>query len=544
MRRLASAVAGLTGWRRDAAAAAAGAISVLALAPLHLWFVPFATLSLLVWLTDGNCARAATWRRRLTASARTGWFFGCGFFFAGLSWVGNSFLVEAEVFAWAMPVAVLAMAAGMALFHAAGVALAAVLWRPGIARLVALTLGLTAAEMARGTLFTGLPWNTLGYALAPNVTMMQWASLVGVYGLTFLAVAVFTAPAAICVPAGVAAPNRKAALLYTAAALAVLAAGWGWGKARLAAAPSRAVAGVRLRIVQPNIPQIEKWKPDNRAPIFRKYLELSQRGPATAPAGLEGVTHLVWPESALPFLLADTVEALAAIAELLPGDTALLTGQARAEDELRPDGSLKRRHVYNSLFVMNTRAQIEAIYDKLHLVPFGEYLPFQGLLESVGLEQLTRVRGGFTPGTRRRFLTPPGAPAFVPLICYEIIFPHAIRAPGTDPKWMLNVTNDAWFGRSLGPYQHFHQARVRAVEQGLGLVRAANTGISAIVDPYGRIVASLPLGQEGVIDGLLPAAAPRTPFSRYGRITEAAFLVAFAIGWAALARGRSGPRTG
>lgn len=532
MHRAAAAIAGLPGWPRPLAAFAAGALSVLALAPFFLWYVLFATLTVLVWLIDGACAGEERAGRRARAAAQVGWFFGFGYLIAGLYWIGHSFLVEAEVFAWLLPLPVLGLPAALAFFYAAGTALAGILWRPGLARLFALTLGLSLAEIARGHLFTGLPWNTLGYAVTANDAMMQWASLFGVYGLSFLAVAIFAAPAAIIEP------GRRLALsgrLYALAMLCIFAGGWAWGAYRLQNAEEGDVAGVNLRIVQPNIPQREKWVPENAPHVFRTYLDVSRTGPDGKGKPLDGITHVVWPESALPFLLADSTEALAAIAALLPDGTWLITGQARAEDVTGPDGQLAGRDVYNSIFVMNDRAQITDIYDKLHLVPFGEYLPFQSALEAMGLEQLTRVRGGFTPGSGRRYVETPSIPPFVPLICYEVLFPHDIRPDGARPQWLLNVTNDAWFGDSIGPYQHLHQARVRAVEQGLPLIRAANTGMSAVMDGYGRIVAALALGEQGVIDAQLPRALPGTFFLRAGYGLEIVLALIFAACWAVFA---------
>lgn len=531
MHRAAAAIAGLSGWRRRAVAVLAGAASVLALAPFFLWYLLFITIPVLVWLIDGACAGEARASRRARAAADIGWCFGFGYLLAGLYWIGHSFLVEADVFAWLLPLPVLGLPAALALFYAAGAALAGVLWRPGPARVIALTLGVALAEIARGTLFTGLPWNTLGYAVTATDAMMQWASLFGVYGLTFLAVALFGAPAAIIEP------GRRVVLagrLYALIVIAIFAGGWVWGIERLGDAQAGTVDGVRLRVVQPNIPQREKWVPENAPRVFRTYLEASRTGPGETGGGtpLDGITHVVWPESALPFLLADTTEALAAIADLLPDGTRLITGQARAEDVTGADGKVAGRDVYNSIFVMNDRAQITNVYDKVHLVPFGEYLPFQSVLEAVGLEQLTRVRGGFTPGTGKRYVEAPGTPPFIPLICYEVLFPHHIRPEGARPQWLLNVTNDAWFGDSIGPYQHLHQARVRAVEQGLPLVRAANTGMSAVIDGYGRIVASLPLGERGTIDVQLPRALAPTGFLRAGYLVELVLALIFAAGWA------------
>ncbi|MEC9369493.1 MAG: apolipoprotein N-acyltransferase [Pseudomonadota bacterium] len=531
----------LTGWRRALAAFIAGALSVLALAPFFLWPICFVTLPLLVWLIDGAAALPAR-AARLRAAALTGWFFSFGYLLAGLYWIGFSFLVEADKFAWLLPFAVTLLPAGLALYFAVACAAAAALWRPGVARLLTLAVLLTLAEYARGHLFTGLPWNLVGYWVTAGDAMMQWAALFGVYVLALFAIHIFSVPALFfCAPhwQEIRAPVR---ILYVAAAGLMLGAASLYGHARLSAPPTHDVAGVRLRIVQPNIPQTEKWLPQNRAAVFRRYLEVSRSGADGTAPDLSTVTHLVWPESALPFLLQDTNEALAAIAELLPEGTVLLNGQARAEDRVRPDNTLAGLRVWNSLFVMDSAGRILSIYDKLHLVPFGEYLPFQRWLEAIGLRQLTRVRGGFESGMGRRYLEAPGVPPFVPLICYEVIFPGDVVAPRTRPQWMLNVTNDAWFGRSTGPYQHLHQTRLRAVEQGLPVIRAANTGVSAVIDAHGRVLSSLGLGRAGIIDTHLPGAAPSTLYAQLGNVILVAALFVYGL-LAAVAYFFSPPRT-
>ena len=192
----------------------------------------------------------------------------------------------------------------------------------------------------------------------------------------------------------------------------------------------------------------------------------------------------------------------------------MITGGVRAPETTPPGVAITR--AYNSVYVIDHAGSILSIYDKVHLVPFGEYLPFQNLLERIGLMQLTKIQGGFIPGDRRRALSVPRAPNFLPLICYEIIFPGEAVPRGERPGWLLNLTNDGWFGLSAGPYQHFQQARMRAIEEGLPLVRAANTGISAVIDPLGRVVASLPLATEGVLDSALPGALPPTTYARFG----------------------------
>jgi apolipoprotein N-acyltransferase len=256
---------------------------------------------------------------------------------------------------------------------------------------------------------------------------------------------------------------------------------------------------------------------------MQKYLTLSDRASGPGSSGVRDASILIWPESAFPFFLTREADAMAEIADLLSrGSTVLITGSVRAPD-LPPETRITR--AYNSIYVIDHDGSVLSLYDKLHLVPFGEYLPFQNWMEYLGLEQLTKIQGGFIPGTVRHSLQIPNAPRALPLICYEAIFPSAV-ATQDRPGWIVNVTNDGWFGISTGPHQHLQQARMRAIEQGLPLVRAANTGISAVIDPLGRIVAELGLGIEGVLDSKLPAAIPPTVYARTGNIPAAILLAA------------------
>ena len=521
-------VAGLTGARRAMAAILAGAISALALAPFSIWPVLFVTFAVLVWLLDGCYADNRMRGPRLKAAALIGFWFGFGYFFVSLYWIAEAFLVEPERHAWLLPFVMTAMPGGMALFFAGATALAILLWRPGGARALALAIAFALAEYARGHVLTGLPWNLLGYGLTENAGLMQLASIFGVYALSLIAVLVFSSPATIVTPTGSRLAAPKSAAAMAGLLLVLLALGYAWGERRLNSA-GVATTDIRLRIVQANIDQANKWRPENAASIFDEYIDLSKS--AGGARGLAGINLVIWPETAVPFLLADSPDALAAIGEVLPEGSTLLVGSARLVETRDESGSIEQRRVYNSLLVIDDKANVVSVYDKIHLVPFGEYLPFQEFLESLGFMQMTGVRGGFSVGTGTRRLTVPGAPHASPLICYEIIFPDAIMAPEGRTGWLLNVTNDAWFGTSAGPYQHFQQARIRAVEQGLPLVRAANTGVSAIVDPYGRIVAELGIGERGVVDGLLPQALKPTLFARHGRAVELTMLGLALVAW-------------
>ena len=524
--RAATWVAALRGWRRGAFATLLGALSMLAFAPVHAWPVLFLTFGGLVWLLDGCHAAHDSRSERLKCAGVVGFWFGFGYFFAGLYWIAEAFLVEPLRHGWLLPFVMTALPGGMALFFAVACALAMLLWLPGAGRVFALAITLGLAEFARGHVLTGLPWNLIGYGILGPLPLMQLASLVGVYALSLLAVILFAAPAALFAPArsGLAGGKGTAAL----ALLFVLLLGLGfvWGERRLAAAPHDST-GVRLRLVQANVDQAEKWRPENSAEIFDDYLDL------TKSAGLDRVDIVIWPETAVPFLLDDAPDALLAIGAALPEGTSLLVGSARLVEERDAQGPLEAQRVYNSLLAVDHQGRIAGVYDKIHLVPFGEFLPFQDFLESLGFMQLTGVRGGFSAGAGSGLLSIAGAPPARALICYEIIFPDEIAAQGARPGWLINVTNDAWFGSSAGPYQHFHQAQVRAVEQGLPVARAANTGISAVVDPYGRILAEIGLGAKGIIDIELPKVGPTTTYVQFGITLEIAVLVLGFLGWIA-----------
>jgi apolipoprotein N-acyltransferase len=492
------------GWRRALIAFGAGAAATLALAPFDIWPVMFVTFSIVVWLIDGAAGR---WDGVTTAAA-TGWWFGFGYFLAGLYWVGYAFLVDAKIFGWLLPFAVLALPAGLAVFTALGFALARFMWTPGTARILVLAAALAATEWLRGHVLSGFPWNAFGYALTGPLVLAQSAALVGLWGLTFIAVAVFAAPA-------VMADERKISRPWLAPACAavVLAALAGSGAVRLARTPTTFVEDVRLRIMQPNVQQDEKFNYSAKDEVMKRYVALSDRATGPRSMGVRDATHLIWPESAFPFFLTREADAMAAITKLLPAGSVLITGAARLADT-NPNPQYLR--AYNSIYVIDHDGSILSVYDKVHLVPFGEYLPFQDFLEGLGLTQLTKVQGGFLSGDRRRTMNVPRAPGLLPLICYEIIFPGDAVPAGERPGWLVNLTNDGWFGVSTGPYQHFQQARIRAVEEGLPLVRAANTGISAVVDPLGRVIKSLPLGTEGVLDSGLPGRIDSTVYRRIG----------------------------
>ena len=489
-------------WKRIGLALFAGAVSALAMAPVHAGFVLLATLPVLLFLLDGaeSAKPGAGAVRRALPAFWTGWAFGFGYFVAGLWWIGQAFLVEAEEFAFLLPVAVAGLPAVLAIFHGLAAVVARALGGSGWTRVVALAVAFAGAEWLRGHLFTGFPWNALGYAAMPPgipATLAQ-AGWWGLYGTTFVTI-LFAASMALFVRSTRA--DRVAhALVATLVLVVVLIP-------QFVRAPVPPATETRLRLVQPAVDQREKWAPGQAVPMFQRHVAMSRAEP------LHGIDVVVWPESAFAFLIQREPEALAAVADLLPEGTKLVTGGMRGENF---DGGVPAR-VWNSVLVIDDGGAIVESGDKTHLVPFGEYLPFGPVLRAIGLRQLV-ARGGFEAG-RERLVMRAAGPAFLPLVCYEVIFSGSVASEaqnGERPDYLLNLTNDGWFGTTPGPYQHAHQAQVRAAEEGLPMVRVANSGVSFVSDAHGRIVARMPLGARDVLDVDLPAAGPPTFFSRWG----------------------------
>jgi len=484
-------------------AAVSGASLSLGHAPVDFPWVAFLALPLLVWLVDA----APTWRR----AAVLGWAAGFGFFVATLHWVGHAFVVDAERFAWLLPFAVTLLPAGLGLFWAAAFGLARriwsgrVWWRAGV-----LATTLAGAEMLRGHILTGFPWALPAYAWV-ETPIAQAASWAGPYGLSFIVLALAGLPlTAVQMPWG-----RIAA----AGALAGVAALWAAGAARMPdALPAENAEGPVIRIVQPNAAQHLKWDPDHAPGFLRRLVT----GAAQAPtAGLGPPDAVVWPETAITFLPQDQPELLAQISELTDGRP-VITGALfyrQAEGQ---------RHWSNSLIAIGPGGEIAIRYDKHHLVPFGEYLPLRSLLERIGLSAIAGMAGaGFEAGAGPRVLEIAGLPPLAPAICYEMIFPgQIVPAGGPRPGAILHLTNDAWFGAFAGPQQHLAQARMRAIEQGLPVIRAANTGISAMIDAYGRLVVQIPLDEAGTIDARLPASLSPTLYARGGDLPVICMLLA------------------
>lgn len=460
-----------------------GALAALAMPPVHA--VPVLLLAipgLLRLLED-----APSWRRAAVLGLAWGW----AHHIVGLYWISHALLTDPWRWGWLVPIAVPGIALPLAAYIAAAAALA---WfaRPGWPRWLAFSGLWVLMEMLRGLLFTGFPWNLMGSVWTFDALPIQAAAFVGVHGLSLLTLLLAGAPLF----------GRRG---WAGGALALAALGlFGWARLAQPEAPPHPI---NLLLVQGNIQQEAKWREDQRWPIFRRYLELTQQGTARAPAGARLVA--IWPETASPFLLPQDEAARDYAARTLPPDGVLLAGSIRAE--WGPDRQLS--HLFNSLSAVGADGSLQGVYDKAHLVPFGEYMPLRGLIP------IRVVQGGvdFAAGPGPVAMAPAGLPAFSPLICYEVIFPGAV-VPAERPEWLLNITNDAWFGFSAGPYQHLAAARLRAVEEGLPMARAAQTGISAVIDAKGRFVAKLGLGEMGSVLAPLPMAETEPFFARFGEV--------------------------
>ncbi len=491
------------GWRRALILICAGALAAASMPPFFILPALFIGLPVLVWCLDG-AEYVPGWRRILGPAFRIGFFFGLGYFTVAIHWVGAAFFVDGGWVLGAMPFAVLGLAAILAVFWGLAAALAHVFWSGGALRIVALAAALTVAEFARGHLFSGFPFDLLGYALTANDQMSQLAAVIGVYGLTAIAATIGALPALIW-PADERALTRRLVPFFTI--VAVLAAQVGYGQYRLNTVTVPDDQDVILRLVQPDIDQAMKWRTDSRDFIMERLLSLSETKLGPDDEGLAGIDQLVWPESAMPFFLADQPEDLARIARLLPPGKQLITGAPRQD--------FTTGAAYNAVMIINSDGEVVDSYDKTHLVPFGEYLPFARAWAQVGLRQFVPGQAGWSHGERRRVLEGGGHPGFLPLVCYEAVFSGDLGAALDEAGYILNLTNDGWFDGSVGPAQHFHHVRLRAIEEGRSLVRLANTGVTALVDPLGRVTASLGRETVGVLDVSPPAPLAGTPFARW-----------------------------
>jgi len=493
-----------SGLKRGLLAMGFGAVAVFALPPVHFLPALIPAFVGLAWLVESS----RSWK----GACAVGWWFGFGYFCVGLYWIANALLTKPDEFGALIPVAIGGLSALLAGFTAIAAGLASLSRGRGVSLVLALAGGWAIAEWLRSFVLTGFPWNLIASVWAESDPMLQMLAGVGPYGLGLLTVAVAGMPAVLVGCRG----RMRNAILAMGIAFACAAVVWIGGAARLGlAGPPQFVDGIRLRLVQPNIEQTLKWQPELR---YRHVLDQMRLGavPASKPP-----THIIWPEVAAPLVLDDHPDVMSAIGAATPeGGLTLLGALRRSQSGVLPQ-------LWNSLWAIDAAGRTLKSYDKAHLVPFGEYVPFR---EIIGLANVTGGNIDFTPGPGRRTLRLPATPPVSPLICYEVIFPRSVVDDADRPGWILNITNDGWYGYSAGPYQHFMAARMRAIEEGIPLVRVANTGISGIIDPYGRITKQLGLEMRGVIDGQLPRSLPeKTIYARIGNEAVLALAVALVL---------------
>ncbi len=418
-----------------------------------------------------------------------GWAFGFGHFLGGLYWICISLMVDFSKFFWLMPFALGAIPACLGCLSGLSCLLARAVGHKGQALALSFCFFWCAFEWLRGHIWGGFPWNLMGYTLGSFLPTMQIAHTIGIYGLSLLALVM-------------------AVLTFHKKGVWISALLWGglWLYGTFHMQQVSYVPGVNVRLVQPCIEQALKWNPNYRQEIMERLKTLSQE------PGLRPITHIIWPESAAVFDVYTNTYALNHLASLLKTQQQLIFGAPAIKRT--ETGTIER--LWNALFVLDHQGKLRHLYNKVHLVPFGEYVPFREYLSSI-LQKITPGTVDYSPGTGLKTISMATIPPFSPLICYESIFPGAVANFEKDrPQWLLNSTNDGWFGISSGPYQHLAMAQVRAIETGLPLVRVANNGISVITDAYGRIMKRLPLNQQGVIDGPLPQALPMTLYNIYG----------------------------
>jgi len=485
----------LTGFKKYAALFGFGALMVLGLPPIGFFPVIFACVPALIILT----ATAPTRFRAFLS----GWTFGAGYFIFGLYWVSAALFVDINQWAWVLPLSLVVGPAVLGIFYGF---IPLLVWQWRARREAYALLFVTAwalVEFARGHVLTGFPWNLPGHVWNDVLPVLQTASFAGIYGLSLLTLFWASLP--------VIYKNRALALAAAASLLLLFA----WGVWRVTDNPTRQAGDYLIRIVQPNLPQSMKWDPDEDWRNLERHIDLTKNTEAEKEAERENPPprFVVWPETASTADLAHFPEIAQIIAAGMPQNSTLVLGNLRV--------TLDRRQspvaYHNSVTAMNKKGVVEATYDKHHLVPFGEYIPFRREMSVIRpLALAVSGIGDFTPGEGVKTLHLEGRPSFSPLICYEVIFPREVADAADRPQWLVNVTNDGWYGNSAGPYQHLAIARLRAIEEGLPLVRAANTGISAVVDPVGRTIARQPLLTAGRLDSILPQPLPPTLYARFG----------------------------
>ncbi len=495
------------GFKRAVLLLLAGAIAGLSVPPLFILPSLFIAMPIWVWCLDGAEKRVG-WQRFFGPSFTIGWFFALGYFLISLHWIGAAFFVDGGWLIALMPFAILLLAAFLSLFWGFASVLAHFFWGNSIWRILSLTIFLSIFELARSYLFTGFPFNLFGYSLTLNDQLSQITSIIGIHGVSFIAIFLSLLPALIWPVDNRKLPTRLIPVFFI---IVILGAQFFYGQYRINSTQIIERSDINLRLVQPAIDQSQKWQINAREEIMDRLMELSISKTSPTDNGIGGATYVIWPEAAIPFYLSDYPSYLAQIAIMLPIGRTLITGAPRKQFGQETSDS----ESYNSILMINSSGEIISSYDKTHLVPLAEYLPFKDFFAKFGIKQFVPGNDGFRAGIKRKALKAPGAPSFLPLICYEAMFSGQLGEAIKQADFILNLTNDGWFDGSIGPKQSLYHARIRAIEEGKSLVRVANSGVSALIDPLGQIKAKLDNGEVGILDIAPPHALKSTIFAQY-----------------------------
>lgn len=465
---------------------ACGWLAVVALPPFNCLPALFFSFPLLLWLLHKSTSAKQAFS--------CGYFFGFSFFAFGLSWINRALLLDAASFGWLVPIAFLASGLFFGLFIAIPAALCWFFKTP-VARYMSFSALLIIFEWIRSFFLTGFPWNLFGTALVFSDHLLQAASVGGIYLLSLLTILAAGAPFLWFV-------RRK--ILAFIIPILILSGLLVFGYFKINQHPYTP-SDVTIRLVQPAIPQSLKWNPAVLEDNLNRHIKLSQL------PGFNNIDFVIWSETAFPFAIEADSYHRSLLQYAIPPRGRLITGALRYQSL-----SSEQPRLYNSMFVLDSDNQISAYYDKSHLVPFGEYVPLQQYLPD-WIRPITKMIGTFSAGNGFKVIKYAGLPSFGGLICYEVIFPHQVLAPNNKPQWLVNITNDGWYGDSAGPRQHLAAAKLRAVEEGITIVRAAGSGISALISPIGTIIDSLPLNQSGILDVKLPTELQfSTTYGRFG----------------------------
>ncbi|MBL4907857.1 MAG: apolipoprotein N-acyltransferase [Sneathiella sp.] len=507
MKELTDSLSQLRFWKVAALSFFLGLLLATTFAPLHLvFFLPVCFSGLLILFGTAKTKSQAFF---------VGWWFGWGQFIAGLYWIGIAFTIDANAHAALIPLPTLGLPAFLAIFSGLATLATYLVNVRSLYRILAFSGFWVLFEYARGLVFTGFPWNLAGYSWGNVLPMLQWVSYIGIYGLTLVTVLISSIPA-LLTDKSLSTSKKNTLILLDCLFLAVLIA---VGYARIPNTPLEMFADSQIRIVQPNIQQAEKWKADKKLGHVKKLVELSKQETGIKPK------YLIWPETAVPYFLTTDENLIFYLQRIVPENGRLITGAPRK--------NAHSKQYWNSVQILDQAGNINGIYDKRHLVPYGEYMPLRNFTKAIGLTSLIpaldKMSDFSLPSeTSPKTLDIPGLGSARILICYEVAFPWEMQSD-TSFNWILNVTNDAWFGKTSGPYQHLVIAKTRAVEQGMSVVRAANSGVSAIFDGYGRLLQMIPLDESGIIDSSIPQALDGgTLYKKHGELIPV-FLVLLII---------------